>query len=145
MLAISRSNQMCSHINKKYAHFQNYFQITTLSKRITQLVEDPDESSQLLSLYKIDVNVKSEKLMILKEQNQKQIILQANEIPYNSIVQTFETNKYLLLPRITSKSLFYELCPISSFDMQSKLVAFPFHIWLVFFFLSRPWFSYDQI
>jgi hypothetical protein len=46
--------------------------------------------------------------------------LQMNEIPFSSFIQTFETNRYLDIPRITSKSVFEELCPSSLLDMKLK-------------------------
>jgi hypothetical protein len=46
--------------------------------------------------------------------------LQTNEISFSSFIQTFETNRYLDIPRITSKSVFEELCPSSLLDMKLK-------------------------
>ena len=82
--------------------------------------KDLDQSSQLMKLYKIEGDVKSEKLIVLKELNHNQIIFQANEIPHSVIVNTFETNRYLHLPRIASKAILFDLCPVLSNVMHQK-------------------------
>ena len=69
----------------------------------------------------IDTSMKNEVLMIFKEsKSSPAFTLQINEITYNNFIQTFESNKYLNVPRITSKSVFAELCPASLLDMKLK-------------------------
>jgi hypothetical protein len=59
--------------------------------------------------------------MIFKESNNNPVLtLQMNEIPYTNLIQTFESNKYLDIPRITSKSVFDELCPAALLDPNLK-------------------------
>ena len=38
-------------------------------------------------------------------------LINSNELSYANILQTFETNKFLNLPRLSSISHFYDLCP----------------------------------
>lgn len=59
--------------------------------------------------------------MIFKESKPSPVLtLQMSEIPFNSFIQTFETNKYLDIPRISSKAVFDELCPSALLDMKLK-------------------------
>ena len=59
--------------------------------------------------------------MIFKDLKSSPVkIVLMNEIPFSNFIQTFETNRYLEIPRITSKTVFDELCPSSLLDMKLK-------------------------
>ncbi len=59
--------------------------------------------------------------MLFKESSNNPVLtLQMNDISYNTFTQTFESNKYLNIPRITSKEVFNELCPAELFDAKLK-------------------------
>lgn len=45
--------------------------------------------------------------------------IRARELSYSSVLQTFEQNKFLHLPRISSTQHFYDLC--SSWSNQNNL------------------------
>ncbi len=46
-----------------------------------------------------------------KKQEHKSVHKQySNEISFASILQTFETNKFLSLPRLSSSQYYYDLC-----------------------------------
>ena len=77
--------------------------------------------------YKIDglSEVKQEALIIFKENllmapvtpnvihfSYKPVsVTKLAELPYSTVLQTFESNKYLNLPRLSSMQHFYDLCP----------------------------------
>jgi hypothetical protein len=68
-----------------------------------------------LTFFQIDPSSKSEVLMIFKESNAKPVLkIKLDEIPYKKFIETFESNKYLDIPRITSKTMFSELCPAAN-------------------------------
>ena len=97
---------------------------------------DEDFKDYLKKNYQIDIGlaqlVRQEVLVIFKENifavhgsqtpTYKPVLIQKqNEIPYANILQAFESNKHLNLPRLSSGDLFYDLCPswsIMNFDSE---------------------------
>lgn len=81
------------------------------------------ESNYNLNVASGSSQIREETLVIFKETmfasldsgsvlNYKPVATQkANELAYTAILQTFEANKYLNLPRISSSHHFLDLCP----------------------------------
>ncbi|CAF0926373.1 unnamed protein product, partial [Brachionus calyciflorus] len=101
-------------INRASQEFKDY-----LAKNY-KIPSDLDKQ-EILILFKekiIDSDDKDD-----KEVHRPYLIQASSELAYNFILQSFESNKNLILPRISSSSKFFDICPQwSEFDTDSKNV-----------------------
>ena len=84
------------------------------------------------SIYLPSASDKQEMLLVFKEnlsfkkQEHKYVHQQySNEISFASILQTFETNKFLNLPRLSSSQYYFDLCTswsMTQIDYDAKYI-----------------------
>ncbi|UXI19083.1 insulin gene enhancer protein isl-1-like [Sarcoptes scabiei] len=78
------------------------------------------KSQELLKRYRIDTKMNS--LIVFNEEIANPIAsLHVNELKTQIMKDLIDSNKYLLLPRITSQNLFDHLCPVANSPSRAKL------------------------
>lgn len=92
---------------------------------------EPEFKNYLSKNFKIPLDLMQETLTLFREktnideENQdihRPFLIQASaELSYETLLQSFDSNKNLILPRITSRSKFFDLCPsMSEFEIDSS-------------------------
>lgn len=148
-LFISQSNHVslryqmpCFQINK---HFKC---ASIIHKNI-----EPEFKNYLAKHFKISFDLMQETLILYKENINKEneneeihrpFMMQSSaELSYDVILQSLENNKHLILPRITSRSKFFDLCPsIAEFEIDNSKTTIC-SVFLANSDLKKPQFLFD--